>query len=113
MKRTNTASAETYRKSFQSFLYFLQMPMSVHKLSSLPMGTLRVIAKQFKAYDGEEMRGYNRNELVRFICGHQNEPEQYLPIEKLPGIDYPDLEDQKFRQMFASKVDPWKRLGVD
>ena len=28
--------------------------------------------------------------------------------EKIPGVDYPNLEDQRYRQMFESKIDPWK-----
>ncbi len=108
---TKKATAEQVRKVFQQFLYFLQMPMSTQKLSSLSIGTLRALARQFKAYDGVEARTWSKNRLVQFICGHQNDPSQYRPLEKLTGIEYPNIEDQMYRRLFEAKVDPWKRPG--
>lgn len=107
------ATAEQVRKVFQQFLHYLQMPMSHQKLSRLPIGTLRSLARQFKAYDGVEARTWGKNRLVQFICGHQNDPSQYRPLEKLAGIEYPDIQDQMYRRMFESKIDPWKRPGLD
>lgn len=107
--KSKKLSADRYRKALQDFLYFVQMPMSIDRLSKTTTGQLRAIAKLFKAYDGDEMRSYSKQGLIRFICGYQQEPQNYRPLPRLQGIEYPPLEDQRYREMFMSKVDPWMR----
>ncbi len=109
--RARKVSAENYRKSLQDLINFMQMPMSMGSLLEKSTGSLRAIASLFKAYDGDSMRSHTKPDLIRFICGFQLEPENYRPIKRLPGIEYPQLEDQQYRKMFAAKLDPWKRPG--
>lgn len=107
--RTRKVSAESYRKHLQDLFNFMQMPMSIVALSEKSTGSLRAMASLLKAYDGDRMRSFTKPELIRFISGFQQEPENYRPLKRLPGIEYPKIEDQKFRRMFEDKKDPWKR----
>lgn len=108
-KKVKPLSAETLRKEFQNFLNRIQMPMSLDKLTKTPTGALRAIASLLRAYDGANMREFTRDDLIAFIRGYQQEPENFWPLRRLPGIEYPDLDDQSFRQLFEDKKDPWKR----
>lgn len=107
--RTKKVSAESYRKHLQDLINFMQMPMSIMALSKKSTGSLRAMASLLKAYDGDGMRSFTKPELIRLITGFQQEPENYRPLKRLSGIDYPEIEDQKFRRMFEDKKDPWKR----
>jgi hypothetical protein len=110
-KKANTkiASAKQFQKWIQRFIYRLQLPMSHRKLSTLDIGELRVICSMFKAYDGAAMRPASRNALVQFVAGRQNDPAEYKPIKKITGVKFPELEDQRYRELFESKLDPWRR----
>jgi hypothetical protein len=112
-KKVAKVSADRYRKALQQLLYRVQMPMTSHQLVDLDVGQLRAIASLFKAYDGNTMRGSDRNELIRFISGYQQEHENYRPLERLPGVVYPPIDDQDYRALFEKKVDPWKRPKRD
>ncbi len=107
--KVKRATAEQYRKWIQRFLYFLQLPMSNQALNDLSVGELRVIASLFKAYNGNDMRYFNKNELIRFVAGHQQDREQYHPIPHIKGVKLPKLKDQEYRRIFQSKIDPWER----
>lgn len=61
-----------------------KLPLDHIDLCGLSMGDLRTIASLFKAYDGAAMRPCSRSELVSFICGYQQSPEQYLPLGPMP-----------------------------
>lgn len=107
-KKVRELSVAEVKRRHQRFIYFLQMPMSLERLNRIPTGTLRALASLFKAYDGVAAREWDKNKLIAFIRGHQEYPEQYRPLEKIPGVDYPNIEDQQYRRMFESKIDPWK-----
>lgn len=67
------------------------MPCSIEKLTSLEMGELRLMASLFKAYDYEDMLSYDREMLIQFICGHQNDITQYVTLPPLPFGSFPEL----------------------
>lgn len=73
--------------------YFVRhMPMSMSQLTRLSIGDLRTIARLLKPFSQEEMRDYDRSQLIRFIAGHQGDPGNYHALPPLPYGDLPDLE---------------------
>lgn len=102
-------TAAKYHRYIQMFMWRLYLPMSIEKLCQFQIGHLRQIASMFKSYNGAEMKDFSREDLIRFIGGHQHTPEQYKPIQRIKGLVYPDCEDQHFRAIFDSKRDYWQR----
>lgn len=102
-------TAKTYQVWIQLFLYRLQLPLSTDSLTRFSIGQLRQLATIFKSYCGEEMRDFDKSEMIRFISGHQHDPSQLKPMKKLNGILLPELEERRFRELFESAKDPWMR----
>jgi hypothetical protein len=102
-------SAKTYQRWIQAYFYRVQLPMMPVTLSGFSIGKLRQIATLFKAYDGEAMRDFNKAELVQFICAYQQDASQFLPLKRLKGVEVPEVENQRHRQLFEALIDPWKR----
>lgn len=82
--------------------------MSIDTLSKFSMGQLRQLATIFKSYCGEEMRDFDKKEMIQFICGHQADPSQLKPMRKISGVVFPELEERRFRELFESAIDPWR-----
>lgn len=74
------------------FYLLHRLPTSIEKLSDLEIGELRLIAKIFKAYDHQEMLGFDRPMLIQFICSHQQDVQQYHPLPPLPYGSLPPLD---------------------
>lgn len=103
------STASKYRKYIQFLLWRLQLPLSTEELSEHNIGALRQMASMFRAYSGIEFKDYTKDDLIRFICGHQQNPEAYKPLPKIPGLIYPKVSEQRYRSIFESKVDHWQR----
>jgi hypothetical protein len=84
---------------FRSF-----MPMEFTELARQKRSDLLTIATLFKFYNGDEMRDWNRDELIRFIAGNQQDLSQYHLMEPMPGTSLPVLSNQKYKEIFGDRL---------
>lgn len=68
------------------------LPLAIDCVIALEMGYLRFLASQFRAFDGELAREWQRDDYVKFILGHQRDPTNLIPADPIPYGDLPELK---------------------
>lgn len=72
--------------------YRAHLPLSINCVNDLDMGSLRFLASQFRAFDGELAREWKTQDFIRFILGHQREAANLIPADPIPYGELPELK---------------------
>lgn|GEM_PF-4748288 len=67
------------------------LPLKFNCVNELEMGSLRFLASQFRAFDGELAREWEHDDYTKFILGHQREPGNLIPADPIPFGLLPEL----------------------
>ena len=68
------------------------LPLKFNCVIELEMGYLRFLASQFRAFDGEIARGWEQQDYIKFILGHQRESANLIPADPIPYGLLPELK---------------------